>query len=260
MEIEVISDTNLSKVLNRIRIKGHSGSYNFCVSGDALRLANKHKESLPQYLQAIMQDRKNFDAHLGIALSYKAIGNIEKALIYFTKANDIRQTFETVLEIGMCNFSLANYSAALKDFMSAIKMEPDNLDAQTWLAMTHEELEEYNMAFLIYDHIIEQDPAYLNAYINKGTLEMSIDKYQEATGTFSQVIKINPDFYKAYFGIALCFDKLGKYRDAKRYYTKFINIKPQGDVADFVYARLKKLSNSAMLKRPRLSNHLSLVN
>ena len=259
MEIEVISDSNLSKVLNRIRIKNHTVSYKFCVNGDALRLANKHKESVPQYLQAIMQDRTNRDAHIGIALSYKAIGNIEKALFYFKKANEIKESCETLLEIGMCLYSLALYTDAIPYFRSAIKADSENLEAQTWLAMAHEELEEYNMAFLIYDHIIEQDPSYLNAYINKGTLEMSIDKYKEATGTFSQVIKINPDFYKAYFGIALCFDKLGKYRDAKRYYTKFISIKPHGDVADFVSARLKKLSSIA-LKRPRVSCHLSLVN
>ena len=83
MEIEVISDKNLSKVLNTIRIKGHSESYNFCVSGDALRLANRHKESLPHYLQAIMKDRTNHDAHYGLAMSYKAMGYIEKALAYF---------------------------------------------------------------------------------------------------------------------------------------------------------------------------------
>ncbi len=257
MEIEVISDTNLKKVINVIRpAKYNNVSYRFCVSGDALRLANKHKESIPHYLQAIMKDRNNVDAYIGIAHSYKAIENYEKALHYFKLANSKETRFELLLEIGMCNFALSRYEDALQDFMSAIKLSPDNLDAQTWLALTHEELEEYSMAFLIYDNMIERHPEYLNAYINKGTLEMSIDQYQEATGTFSQVIKINPDFYKAYFGIALCFDKLGMFNDAKRYYTKFINLKPQAEVADFVRARINKIS---ALKRPRYS-HLSLVN
>ncbi len=259
MEIEVLSDVNLTKVINCIRPKKYNNqSYHFCVSGDALRFANKYKESIPQYLQAIMKDRKNLDAYVGIAQSYKALSIYDKAIIYFAKANEIEQKFEFYLELGMCNFALENYEAALKDFMSAIKISPENLDAQTWLALTHEELEEYNMAFLIYDKMIEDHPEYVNAYINKGTLEMSIDQYKEATNTFSQVIKINPDFYKAYFGIALCFDKLGKLRDAKRYYTKFLNLKPKAEVADFVKARVDKIS---ALKRPRFSmSHLSLVN
>ncbi len=257
MEIEVISDTNLNKVINSIRpVKYNNVSYRFCVSGDALRLANKHKESIPHYLQAIMKDRSNIDAYIGIAHSYKAVENYEKALFYFNQANNIEPAFNLYLEAGMCNFALSKYEDALKDFMSAIKLSPDNLDAQTWLALTHEELEEYSMAFLIYDNMIERHPEYLNAYINKGTLEMSIDRYQEATGTFAQVIKMNPDFYKAYFGIALCFDKLGMFKEAKRYYTKFINLKPQAEVADFVRARISKLT---ILKRPGCS-HLSLVN
>lgn len=259
MEIEVISDANLSKVLNTIRIKKHTASYNFCVSGDALRLANRHQESLPHYLQAIMKDRTNRDAHCGLAMSYKAIGNIEKALVYFTKANDLLITPATTMEIGMCHYALENYEAAVAYFQAAIRLEPNNFDAQTWLAMTHEEMHEYNMAFFIYDYIIEKDPTYINAFINKGTLEMSIEKYQEATGTFSQVIKMNPDFYKAYFGIGLCFDKLGMYREAKRYYTKFLNLKPHADTADFVESRLKKLTAKPMQKRLGIAEHLSLV-
>ena len=260
MEIEVISDANLSKVLNSIRIKGHTASYNFCVSGDALRLANRHKESLPQYLQAIMKDRTNHDAHYGLAMSYKAMENYEKALIYFKKANDLLITVATTMEIGMCSYALGLYEDAVKHFQAAVKLNPKNYEALTWLAMAHEEMHEYCMAFFIYDHIIEKEPSYINAYINKGTLEMSIDQYKEATGTFAQVIKINPDFYKAYFGIGLCFDKMGMYREAKRYYSKFLNLKPNSDTADFVYARLKKIS-SFPIKQKRLGTveHLSLV-
>jgi len=257
MQIEVISDANLSKVLNTIRVKSSSVSYDFCVSGDALRLANRHQESIPKYLQAIMKDRANYDAYFGLALSYKALENYEKAIFYFSKAAEIKDEYSVFLELGMCRYAISDYKGALKDFISAIKLEPDNYDAQVWLAMVHEELQEYNMAFLIYHNIIEKNPAYLNAYINKGTLEMSIDRYQDASSTFSQVLKLNPDFYKAYFGIALCFDKLGKYRDAKRYYTKFLTIKPNADVADFVTARLRKLARTNT-KRLKVE-HLSLV-
>lgn len=260
MEIEVLSDANLSKVLNTIRVKSHTASYNFCVSGDALRLANRHKESLPHYLQAIMKDRTNRDAHCGLALSYKAMGNYEKALVYFTKANELLIAVDTTMEIGMCNYALENFEAAAKYFQAAIKIDPNDFEAKSWLAMVHEELHEYEMAFFIYNHLIEKDPTNLNAYINKGTLEMSMEKYQEATKTFSQIIKINPDFYKAYFGIGLCFDKLGMYREAKRYYSKFLTLKPNSDTADFVYARLKKLSTMPIQqKRLGTIEHLSLV-
>ena len=102
MHIEVISDANLSKVLNTIRVKTCSPSYDYCISADALRLANRHKESLPKYLQAIMRDRNNYDAHLGIALSYKALENYEKALLYFEKAislKDLKGMFFLKLEL-----------------------------------------------------------------------------------------------------------------------------------------------------------------
>ena len=122
MEIEVVSDANLSKVLNSIRIKNHTASYNFCISGDALRLANRHKESLPQYLQAILKDRTNRDAYYGLALSYKEMGNIEKALDNFTKANNLLIDVPTTMEIGMCHYSLGNYEKSIGYFQSAIKL------------------------------------------------------------------------------------------------------------------------------------------
>ena len=126
MEIEVLSDANLSKVLNTIRVKGHTVSYNFCVSGDALRLANRHKESLPHYLQAIMKDRTNRDAHYGLALSYKAMENYEKAILYFSKANDLLITVDTTMELGICNYALENFELAIKYFQAVIKLEPNN--------------------------------------------------------------------------------------------------------------------------------------
>ena len=130
MQIEVISDANLSKVLNTIRAKSCTASYEYCISGDALRLANRHKESLPKYLQAIMKDRNNYDALIGIALSYKALEMYDKAIVYFAKAVELKNLYSTRLEIGMCRFALGDFALALKDFIKNNCKKDDLLNSE----------------------------------------------------------------------------------------------------------------------------------
>ena len=61
-------------------------SYKLCVKADALRLANMFQESIPKYLRSIFYKRENVEAYYGLALSYKALQNYDKAIETLQKA------------------------------------------------------------------------------------------------------------------------------------------------------------------------------
>ena len=61
-------------------------AYKLCVKADALRLANMFQESIPKYLRSIFNKRDNADAYYGLALSYKALKNYDKAIETLEKA------------------------------------------------------------------------------------------------------------------------------------------------------------------------------
>lgn len=142
---------------------------------------------------------------------------------------------------------------AIKNFVRAIQINPDNPDAILQLGIAHELCEEYDLALMIYQKLIENSPGFLKAYEHKSTLLMKLDKYDEASEVLHKLIKLNPDYYKAYAGIGVCFDKLGKTNYAQRYYRKFLSEKPFAQNAEFIKNRLDKLKIEK-----RLNNHLKI--
>lgn len=232
-----------------------SEAYRLCVRADALRFANLHRESVSKYLQSIMLDRNNPDSYYGLGVSYKYLGNYDKAIDVLLKSIDLSSDkFEVFYELGVCYLLLGKPDKAIESFINAITLEPENSDTQIQLALAHEIVGEENMAMMIYDKLIETKPGYLQAYAQKASLLICQGKYFEASKIFFQIIKLNADYYKAYLGIGVCFENLNKATDAKRYYKKFLEMKPESKHFDFVASKLDKLR-----KKHSMSNPFELV-
>ena len=130
---------------------------------------------------------------------------------------------------------------AIKNFVKAIQLNPENPDAILQLGISHELCEEYDMALMIYQKLIENSPEYVKAYDHKSSLLMKMDRYKEASVILNKIMRIDPTYYNAYAGIGICFDKLGKKSDAQRYYRKFLLKMPDSSKASFIKTRMQKL-------------------
>ena len=98
-ETKKVSDVSVS-----VARKETSDAYKLCVKGDALRLANLHQESISKYLQSIMLNRMNPDSYYGLGVSYKYLGNYEKAIECLLKSvEQDNQKFDTFYELGICH-------------------------------------------------------------------------------------------------------------------------------------------------------------
>jgi len=232
-----------------------SDSYRYCVKGDALRLANLHKESVPKYLQSILMKRNNPDSYFGLGVSYKCLGNFDKAVECLTKAIEQEPArFDAHYELGISYLLLGMPEMAIEELIKAIVVDSTNLEAQIQLALAHELVGEQDLAMLIYNKLIETKPSYLKAYSHKAALLICQGKYFEASKIFFDIIKLNADYYKAYFGMGVCFDNMNKVSDAKRYYRKFLDIKPNSKHADYVKTRIETLR-----KKNSQSNPLEII-
>ena len=141
---------------------------------------------------------------------------------------------------------------AIKCFIKAVQIEPDNPDAIYQLGIAHEQCEEEDMALMIYQKLIENSPNYINAYVRKSSLLMKMELYRPALALYKEILKINPNYTQVYSDIGLCLDKLGKHSDAKRYYRKFLACRPDSENANFIMRRVEKL-RSLKTKTTKLS-------
>ena len=252
MKIDIKNETKkVSDVSVKVNRKDASEAYKLCVKGDALRLANLHQESVSKYLQSIMLKRENPDSYYGLGVSYKYLGNYDKAIECLLKsAEQDNQKFDTFYELGICHLLNGKPECAIEYLIRAILLDSENPDVQIQLALAHELVGEEDLAMLIYNKLIETKPGYLKAYSHKAALLICQGKYFEASKVFFTILKKNPNYHKAYLGMGVCFENLHKPVDAKRYYKKFLDKKPNSKHAGYVQSKLSNLRKNNNVSNP----------
>lgn len=246
--------SNMSNFATNPNLEAPSMAYQLCVKADALRLANLHQDAVSRYLNAILIDRNNADSYYGLGVCYKQLNNLEKAIDALEKSKKIREfDYATHYELGICYLLSGCPCKAVKNLITSIRLNHNNINAQIQLAIAHELMEENDMALMIYEKIIETTPSYIKAYNHKSALLMNTGDYYDASQVFNKILKLNPEYHRAYLGIGICFDKMGKNSDAIRYYKRFLEKKPYSHHASYVKQRLEDL------KTNKKDSHLKLV-
>ena len=113
-------------------------AYKLFIKADALRLANHFKESIKHYLNAILIDRTNYRAFMGLGISYKAEENYEKAINALEKARTLSSYNPQIhYELGLCYLLTGQFCKAIESFHHSLSMDKENLNAQLQLAVAH---------------------------------------------------------------------------------------------------------------------------
>lgn len=254
MQIKVREEKNLRKAVQGVTLPERSRSYSLCVKADALRFAKMYQDAVQTYLQAIMYDRNEKKAYLGLASAYKYLKEYKKAISTLTKLIKLDDSNdEYFFELGVCYLSDGRPAEAIPHLIKAIIINRENLEAQIQLAIAHELVEEEDLSLMIYNKLIETNPDFLKAYYNKAAMLMGMGDYMEASRTFFQLIKKNPDYYKAYLGIAMSFDKMSKFKDAIRYYKKFLTLKKFSEDSVFARNRINELREEHFSKENKFT-------
>jgi tetratricopeptide (TPR) repeat protein len=136
---------------------------------------------------------ENIELWQKIAYCYQKLGDYQKALEYYLKADltDIRKLWN-IKKISLCYKHLGDYGKALQYYLEAEKMEPEDLQVQANLAHTYFEMNDFESALKIY----------------------------------FKVEYLAPDNHKIQRPIGWCSFMLRKFDTAKKYYQKVIDNEP----------------------------------
>jgi tetratricopeptide (TPR) repeat protein len=136
---------------------------------------------------------ENIELWQKIAYSWQKLGDYQKALEYYLKADltDIRKAWN-IKKIALCYKRLGDYDKALHYYLEAEKMEPEDLQVQANLAHTYFEMNDFESALKIY----------------------------------FKVEYLAPDNHKIQRPIGWCSFMLGKFDTARKYFQKVIDNEP----------------------------------
>ncbi len=224
----------------------------------ALYEQQDYKGALAEYMKIKPQ---NISSLLGIASTYQAMNETQKAIKYYEEAFKLKPTdsqiayYIAVLYTENEDFenakTYANRSLVLnKDNQQAAELLKSLNEQANSLALNNAidlyEAQKYNEALPILNQVISAETNNSYAYYYRGMVNDSINKKLDAIKDFKKAYELNKDFEIANYMIASDYDSLEKYKDAYAYYDKYANSNAADDeYKQYAKARAEELKQYA---------------
>ena len=155
--------------------------------------AKNYFEEAKEIYEYLLQDKKSGELYQKIAFCHQKLGNYEKALSAYLKAElyDLNRLWN-LKKIALCYRNLKQPAKALEYYKSAELLDPENLNNQ----------------------------------LNIGHCLLELDKFDEALKCYFKVEYLSPGNKKVWRPIAWCSFLTGKKEQAEKYFLKLIEDKP----------------------------------
>ena len=121
---------------------------------------------------------------------------------------------------GNAYLDAGEFAEAVRDYSSALKLDPDNAVYHNNLGIALRYMERFDEAIEAYDRAIELDPEYRDAYTNRGVVFADLGGLEPAVRDFDKAIAIDPDFWFAISQRGLALWGLGRRTEAEADYAR----------------------------------------
>ena len=136
------------------------------------------------------------------AKSNLKLKNYSEAIRDFSSCIKIDGNFESYYYRSRTFLETNNLEESSNDLIKALSYDPENVPALFDYAYVETLLEDFEAALNTYEKVVSIDSLNSNAYVNIGNLQGRIGNSEAAIKSFSKAIKINPNDVLAHFNRA----------------------------------------------------------
>lgn len=116
----------------------------------------------------------------------------------------------------------------LDHYLSAVQLQPDNLDYKYALGYAYGEFGKERQAMKIYDEMINQDDTFFEAYCQTGQiLQFKYNELDSALYYYSEVVEKDKNHLDAYVNMGIAYQDKGDITNALKNYAIALAIKPE---------------------------------
>lgn len=196
------------------------------------------------YLKKLAQTPSDAELNANIGAIKQAQGDLETALSYYGKAEQINPSnITTRLNVGTLYQQKKQYQKAIQAYDSVLTLYPNNTQALLYKAQVFKEMGDAKTAMGLYKKVLALDPAnpaakdeiglvmkdsmspaeYINYLVQNGNSDDLYDfayklhkenKIDEAVSAYKAVIGKNPSKVDAYVNLAICYASRDDYTNA----------------------------------------------
>jgi tetratricopeptide (TPR) repeat protein len=164
-----------------------------------------------------------------------ASNKMDEAQNYFDRALALNAEDDTLvptyLDLAEDFMNVTAYDRAIRYLIPAAKLEPQNLDIHSDLALCYQQIGDYELSIKQQNIVIDINPFSADAWFNMGLLYSGSKEYDKAIEAFDFSISLNDKDASVLFQKAAVLYQMGSYEESIRLFRAYLKC-PKVDKAD----------------------------
>jgi len=158
---------------------------------ELMRRAGEYREqgledsAFAMFGQALIENPRIVDAHMGIGDIYKERGDYDRASVRFELAAALEPTnYDAHYNLGVCKHVLGDLPFAIRSYQRALNLQPDSAEANRDIASAYLQDNRAGLALTYAQRAVELDGESFGAWANLGFIFARSERYAEAVDAF----------------------------------------------------------------------------
>lgn len=167
---------------------------------------------------------KKIEESDGASVNNQSITESDTEILKKLKENPSVEMFN---KLGLVYLKQGKTEDAKNAFLSALKLDPVNIDALNNLGLLYFNLKDYDKAIKFFSDAIKRDNSSAEAYYNLGNtyyklgeMYQNIGYFKNSIDNYKKAISLNSDHKSSYYNIGNAYFMIDDYRSAIEYYKK----------------------------------------
>lgn len=191
--------------------------------GEELLNEGLSDSALVAFAQALEENPRMTEAHVGIGMVYKQRGNLDLASRAFERAVETNpNSYDAQYNLGLVTHLLGQIREAIVIYLKALAIEPDQPEANRHLATAYLQLNEPAAALPYALRATELSPDEQPAWANLASTYALLNRYDDAIDAYRQAAELGEMAEPILLGLADAHIKKGNYARAINTLTSLI--------------------------------------
>ena len=129
-----------------------------------------------------------------------------------------------------------SYEVASKEYLNALKLDKNNLEALKGLGLCHFNLQEFDDGIKVFKKVLKLDENNATALYYLASLSILVEKTADAIAYSQKVIELRPDYFDAYKILFTLYLRMQKFTEISELHEKFLQneVQAQDDTIHLV--------------------------
>jgi tetratricopeptide (TPR) repeat protein len=191
---------------------------------EALASAGQYDEAVKNVRMILRSDNKNVGAYRALSRIYFGQGKLKMSQLCAEKAKTLAKGDSGIYNnIGVTYLVMDNKQAAIAEFKTAIKLDPDNVSANMNLGYLALDSGDYALGKTTFEAALRSEPGNLEAKLGMAVAYRGTQDFDKSGKLYDEIIAADPHNQTAYFNAAILHEKYTKnYKKAAKYLDDFV--------------------------------------